>query len=87
MESRIISIREMRARRDPDYFVRKVSPAAMADRIEARRALDRELEDRARRQEAARAAELRRADLETLLLKVALISGGVGWLAAVLGLQ
>lgn len=85
MNERIISIRELRARRDPDYFVRKVSPEAMADRIEARRKMDRDMAERRRRAEEARAAELRRADVDALVAKVAVIAGTIGWLAAVAG--
>ena len=86
MKSEIISIRELRAQRDPDYYIRMVSPEAMAERIAARRQMDRDAENQRRRAEASRAAELRQADLATLLLKVALGSAAIGWLAAVMGM-
>ena len=87
MEQKIVSIRIMKARRDPDYYVRMVSPEAMAARIEARRQADRDAEALRRKAADQRAADLRQADLATLILKVMLASGAVGWLAALAGMM
>lgn len=86
MNGKVVSIREMRARRDPDYYVRMVSPEAMRDRIEARRKLDRDAETLARQAEERRAEALRRADVDALVAKVAVIAGAIGWMAAVAGM-
>ena len=80
MNEKIVNIREVKARLDPEYYIRTVldTPEHQARR-RARQLAEREAA-------SAREQAIRTADLNALLLKVMLASGAVGFLAAVVGL-
>ena len=77
----IIHIRDVKARLDPEYYIKTVLDTP--EHQERRRA--RQIDERRRALEAER--QMRTADLNILLLKVMMISGGVGALATLIGLS